>query len=200
VTETGEEFALRDAATGRLKRIRKFKGTVAKHWKNLRADFPFDVDAVGLYMYSNSHYVSYDEEKKGAVQGAKAYRLHQVRQGAKEGRWITLWWNGAVAEWQIDGISTQLCEEAPQDDGTETTALLLNFHVSRKYGYYLSKALMPIYMLVTLSLTTFCLPLGDLADRSDTVGTYVLSLFALLFVVGDCLPKLVRLSGPVLLR
>jgi hypothetical protein len=133
VTEEGREFCLRDAKVGRLMRLRTYKGMVAQHWKNLKEDFPFDRDQVDVIMYTNSHYVAYNEDKEGAIPRGKSYKLRHVQPDARgrwtEGRWLNLWWEGEVAEWKIEGISTELNEEGAQLNGIETTNIFLSFHV-----------------------------------------------------------------------
>eukprot|EP01043_Picozoa_sp_COSAG02_P066683 COSAG02_NODE_10459_length_1937_cov_1.833515_2_plen_164_part_00 len=140
MSEESGGFCLRNSETGRLKRVRIFKGMVAKYWSNLRADFPFDLDTIQVIAYTNSHYVLYDESKSGAAPRGRTYRLRPVSARTSlalddpaeehEGSWLNLWWSGEVAEWKIYGVSTELDEQAPQDDGSETTNLIISFHVS----------------------------------------------------------------------
>ena len=43
-------------------------------------------------------------------------------------------------------------------------------------------------MLALLCFTTFMLPVEELSDRMSLVATYFLAAFAMLYVVGECLP------------
>lgn len=56
-------------------------------------------------------------------------------------------------------------------------------------GYYLWKALLPLYLLTTLSMGTFHFEIDKLSDRCSTVSTFFLAAFAMLYVVGAALPK-----------
>ena len=152
VTEVGCEFCLRDSETGRLKRNRRFKGMVAKYWNNLKQDFPFDLDMITVCLYTNSHYVTYDELKEGVVSKGRTYILRQV-QDPLEGNWLNLWWNGEVAEWKILGISTMLDEEEEQPDGTATTNFYINFHVREQPRSVLALSA-PASCLILQKLTT----------------------------------------------
>ena len=142
ISEESGGFCLRSSKTGRLKRVRIFKGMVAKYWNNLKEDFPFDLDTIQVIAYTNSHYVLYDESKAGAVPRGRTYRLRPVSaensrdpdDPAEEGSWLNLWWSGEVAEWTIYGISTELDEQDQQDDGSATTNLIISFHVSATHS------------------------------------------------------------------
>lgn len=60
----------------------------------------------------------------------------------------------------------------------ELTRVWVNFHVSRKSGYYFWKALLPLYLLTALSMGTFHFSTDNLSDRYSTVSTYFLAAFA----------------------
>ena len=47
-------------------------------------------------------------------------------------------------------------------------------------GYYFWKALLPLYLLTVLSMSTFHFETDDLVSRVGTVSTYFLSAFAML--------------------
>ena len=69
------------------------------------------------------------------------------------------------------------------------TDLHIAIHISRSAGYYFWKALLPLYLLTILSFTTFEFEVDDLSSRNDTVSTYFLAAFAMLYVVGESLPR-----------
>lgn len=71
----------------------------------------------------------------------------------------------------------------------QVTKLQLKFHIVRKSSFYFWKALLPLYMLAVLALTSFHFDTDALDARSGTVATYFLAAFAMLYVVGDTLPK-----------
>ena len=51
------------------------------------------------------------------------------------------------------------------------------------------KALVPLYFLMILSFGTFEFDVDDLSNRNGSVSTYFLAAFAMLYVVGEALPK-----------
>ena len=48
---------------------------------------------------------------------------------------------------------------------------------------------MPLYLVTALSFTTFEFEVDDLENRNNTVLTTFLAAFAMLYVVGEALPK-----------
>jgi len=67
--------------------------------------------------------------------------------------------------------------------------LVVKFHISRKAGFYFWKVLLPIYMLAGLSLVSFLLDAQDFAERLNMNVTLFLASFAMLYVLGEHLPK-----------
>ena len=51
------------------------------------------------------------------------------------------------------------------------------------------KALLPLYFLMILSFGTFEFDVDNIEARSGSVSTYFLAAFAMLYVVGEALPK-----------
>jgi hypothetical protein len=53
------------------------------------------------------------------------------------------------------------------------------------------KALLPLYLVTALSFTTFDVPTDSMGivERYSMISTYFLAAFAMLYVVGESLPK-----------
>ena len=98
-------------------------------------------------------------------------------------------WSGAIPEWTLHGVSTKIVEKIANPQGQEHTNVPVSFHVTRKARYYFWKALLPLYLLTLLSMSTFHFDCDDFEGRSSTVSTYFLAAFAMLYVVGSSLPK-----------
>ena len=187
LAEFDGEFALIDNATGRLKRGRNYSGTVDNPM-DLR-NFPFDLDGIKLRFLSASDWESLDGSRKGNSAKGKSYQLRRIC-AEGEGTFLHLMWSGRIAEWQLHGISSKIVEhEVVRSGCAEVTDIQLSFHVSRKSGYYFWKALVPLYLLTTLSMGTFHFETENLPDRYSTVSTFFLAAFAMLYVVGEALPR-----------
>lgn len=177
-------FVLNDSSQGRLYRVRSYTGTVDNPM-DLRA-FPFDSDTIELHFRTYSSWSSYHERSGSSPatdEKPKTYRL----------RWASNFNNGkpvfvlnaAVAEWNLLGLSTKLTNNPTKLKGEVT----MHVHINRKAAFYFWKALLPIYLLIMLSMTSFHFETDNLEARSSTVSTYFLAAFAMLYVVGSSLPK-----------
>jgi len=62
--------------------------------------------------------------------------------------------------------------------------------VERNYGYYLWNVFLPIFLITLMSVTTFVVPLDQVADRCGVILTLLLTSVAFKFVVGQGLPKI----------
>ena len=98
-------------------------------------------------------------------------------------KWVVPYWNGTIPEWQMHGVSTRVDHRSP------ITVVTLEFHMSRQWGYYLYKALVPLYMLTILTFSVFQFDVLDVQNRAHLVVTCFLASSATLHVVGESLPK-----------
>jgi hypothetical protein len=191
----GQEFnseiqpaKIRDQHSCRLQRRQTFEGII--HNIMDLNDFPFDTDKIKVAFYTASHWQGHPSGEPIArgSSTSRAYALRPVEEG--KGEWVGGWWNGRLAEFECVGISTTI-EEVPQTSvsGVERTNISLSFCIRRKATYYFWKVLMPLFLLTALSSSTFGFAVDDFAGRSGNVATYFLAAFAMLYVVGEALPK-----------
>jgi len=62
--------------------------------------------------------------------------------------------------------------------------------VKRKYGYYMWNVFLPLFLITLMSVTTFVVPLHEVAERCGVILTLLLTSVAFKFVVGQDLPKI----------
>ena len=165
-------FSVVDAKTGRMKRAFGFTGVI-ENPMNLR-DFPFDMDDITIMFATRSHWSTFDGETGGDVAKGMTYRLRQIREEV-EGKWLDLSWSGRIGECELHGVSTRVDELSTSAQGQDQTDVVLSFHVTRKSAFYFWKCLLPLYLLFTLSLSTFHLETDNLEARVSTVSTYCLA-------------------------
>jgi len=177
--------ALSNAKTGRLKMMQHIGGVVSNPMQ-LKA-FPFDIDSILLSFETGFIFRAADDSTVGAVTTGGLYTMRKIREPG-EGKWIDPYFHGHVAEWTLHGVSTAV-EHCTDDKGLHFTDLHIGVHISRGALYYFWKALMPLYLLTILSFTTFEFDVDDLPSRNETVSTYFLAAFAMLYVVGESLPR-----------
>lgn len=75
--------------------------------------------------------------------------------------------------------------------GKDGYALLyMGVIATRFHGYYTWNVFLPTFLLTLMSVTTFAVPVGDVADRLSVILTLVLTSVAFKFVVAQGLPKI----------
>jgi len=74
--------------------------------------------------------------------------------------------------------------------GSGYSLLYTGVVVSRNYVYYEWNVFLPIFLITLMSVTTFLVPLEDVADRCGVILTLLLTSVAFKFVVGQDLPKI----------
>mmetsp|Transcript_6503 Transcript_6503/g.16448 ORF Transcript_6503/g.16448 Transcript_6503/m.16448 type:complete len:173 (+) Transcript_6503:477-995(+) len=139
--------------------------------------FPFDINCAAVELQAgNTHRLS-DGSKSGFDQGSFTVRRFDPR------------FDGVVNEWRLLGVSSRINVRPPNPQGIELISVTLGFHLSRKPAYYFWKVMLPLYMLTLLSFGTFEFEVDNLGDRNSSVSTYFLAAFAMLYVVGESIPK-----------
>eukprot|EP01052_Picozoa_sp_SAG31_P004191 SAG31_NODE_172_length_21357_cov_7.616021_3_plen_295_part_00 len=173
--------------SGRLKRTQWYQGTI-ENPMDLRK-FPFDVDALAIRFSTWSHWISLDGQATGFTScEPRTYRVQKVsRRG--EGGFLDMRFTGDIPEFTLLGISSIIDEKEKNELGGEVTLVDVAFHLSRKSAFYFWKCLVPLYMLTALSFTIYFLDSNNLEGRLGNTATFFLAAFALLYVVGESLPK-----------
>lgn len=184
--EVPQDFGLTDSSEGRMKRYCRYMGTVDNPMD--LAQFPFDINTIDLRFRSASHWVCLDGSCKGDLAKGRAYFFRPCSR-ENEGDLFQLLWNGCIAEFDVLGISLGVEDKPATSSGQEVSELLFKFHIARKTGFYFWKVLMPIYMLAGLSLASFLLDVQAFGERMNMNVTLFLASFAMLYVLGEHLPK-----------
>jgi len=169
----------------RVKLAQVIRATM-KNPMNLK-EFPFDINNIAVKLKTGTHFRALDGSVEGIASKGKHYSVRPV-ETVSEGTWIVRHFSGRINEWELHGMSTNIFE-VETVTGQEQSCVHLGFHISRTVTYYFWKALLPLYLVTILSFTTFEFQVEDLESRSSTIGTYFLAASALLYVVGDALPR-----------
>lgn len=179
------EFLVCDKASGRLKRGYRYKGTVSNPM-DLR-NFPFDVDGIDVQMLTVSTWETFDCTAGGDLATGRSYHVRKISRPS-EGEWINCCIKD-LTEFRLLGISSQVFIEPVSEHGDEGTQLNFSLHVSRRASYYMWKACLPLWLMALMNCTIFIFPTEDFQDRIQASSTFFLSTFAMLYVVGEALPK-----------
>jgi len=82
-------------------------------------------------------------------------------------------------------------ETANANNGVDySQELTVHYYLSRNTKFFLYKIIYPSVLLAVISCAVFLIDVEDVADRLAYAITGFLAAFALLFVIGDLIPKL----------
>lgn len=180
---------LSDPASGRVHMRQNIQGKLDNPMS--LASFPFDADAVSIKLWSGIQYRTADGNTSGQQPRGPLYTVRPVDMstGVQEGNFLRPDFHAKISEWRLHGMSTRFDNIGPLASGVEPTELIISFHLTRKWRYYFWKALLPLYLLTILAFGTFEIPVDNIPARNDSVATYFLAAFAMLYVVDQTLPK-----------
>ena len=185
-----EQFVVLDSADGSMKRIINYEATV-----NMPMDlhtFPFDVQTLQCEWVSISHWRQLDGSRFGSLPKGQSYILKPVWRQT-QGQFLTTFFDGRIPEWHLHSHSSErTC--AKHAAGFTITNVSLKFHLQRKWQYYLIKVVAPLVVLTVGTHLVFAISCSELADRLSNVFSMYLAAFALLYVVGDLVPRVDFLS------
>lgn len=133
--------------------------------------------------------------KEKELQGERASRHANVLQGAPQrfacgSDFVKVGWDRQHHEWKVHAISASLDFEGQLKEGYEPTNLTIDFHLSRRYGYFIYQILLPLYLTTILSWSVFLEETGEMSDRVNNSITCLIAQFALLYTVNQHLPNL----------
>ncbi len=95
----------------------------------------------------------------------------------------------SIPEWRIMGVQQTLDVKQGVSDRTSFSVLMTAIEVQRDPGFYLTKILIPLVMIVMISWAVFWMEGDGLADRMSVSFTAVLTVVAYQFIVSENLPK-----------
>ena len=180
-----EQFVVFDVDEGRMKRILNYEATIITPM-NL-VNFPFDVQRLQPEWVSISHWRQLDGGRFGSLPHGQSYQLVPIRR-KNEGAFLMMFFSGQINEWLLHSYTTSV-SSSKNPAGFTLTLVSVQFHLVRRYQYYLTKIVVPLCFLAVCSHLIHFLPCAELGDRLANTFTMFLAAFALLYVVGETVPR-----------
>ena len=115
------------------------------------------------------------------------YKLVPLRR-KDEGVFMWFFFSGTISEWLLHSYRPKM-SVAKNPAGFTITKVMLSFNIARKSEFYLAKVTAPLAVLTTAGHFVHFLPTTELADRLNGAFTMFLAAIALLYVVGDHVPR-----------
>jgi hypothetical protein len=100
----------------------------------------------------------------------------------------------SIPEWRIEGVGTRVESSNALRSSEPLSRLVLEINVTRRWGFYLWKILLPLVIIVALSWSIFWMTDESVAGRTRITATGVLTIVAYQFVVGEALPRIAYLT------
>lgn len=191
VREELEQFAVLDAAEGRLKRIVNYD-TVVNVPMDLR-HFPFDVQRVVVKFVSISHWRQADGTRHGSLPTSRSYVLRPVSR-IGEGKLLMLLWDGYLAEFMLHSYNVHMESSVHDDAKYHMTEVLVRFHLVRKASFYYIRVLVPVYLLSIGAFLVHTIPLAEIGGRLKVWSGFLMASFSMLQVSSAVLPRIGRLT------
>lgn len=179
-----EQFVVTDVTEGRMKRICNYEATVMVPME--LHHFPFDHQVIAPEWVSISHWRQFDQARYGSLPRGQSYRLEPVER-ANEGKLLLMFFGGKICEWRLEACAASLAT-AVNPAGFTITTLRVQFHISRRYAYYITKVMVPLTVLNSANMLIHFIEPHLLADRIANIFTMFLAAYALLYVVGEHVP------------
>ena len=180
-----EQFVVSGPDEGRLKRIINYECTVQCSMDLRR--FPFDWQVLCPTLVTISHWRQLDCARGGSISHGMMYKLVPLRR-KDEGVFMWFFFSGTISEWLLHSYRPKMIV-AKNPAGFTITKVMLSFNIARKSEFYLAKTTAPLAVLTTAGHFVHFLPTTELADRLNGAFTMFLAAIALLYVVGDHVPR-----------
>ncbi|MEB3274971.1 MAG: hypothetical protein VKJ85_14395 [Prochlorothrix sp.] len=96
----------------------------------------------------------------------------------------------SLPEWELETVETAITTRKEIRDRAPFSKFEINLGITRFWGYYVYKVLIPLMLLVTASWSIFWMGQDALADRLGVSLTGTLSVVAYQFLIVQDLPKI----------
>lgn len=100
----------------------------------------------------------------------------------------------SLAEWQLQGLQTQISRKLFEPDNTEYSRLTFIVEVKRNYGFYIWKVFIPLFLLTVISWSVFWIDTQEFGTQVSVGITSLLSVIAFSFTVNDTLPRVAYIT------
>lgn len=94
-----------------------------------------------------------------------------------------------IPDWRTENVTAAVVTVQEPRDRTRFSEFTAHIQVSREFGFYLWKILLPLVLMVAVSWSVFWMTGEDLSNRVAVSFTGILTVVAYQFIMGDTLPK-----------
>jgi len=180
-TEEEEAFWLEFPQYGVLAYTQRYMGTVSS-FLDLHK-FPFDSQIIQI-TFESFHWKSNDMQLL-----VLAHHMNQ-KPPRPGGSWPTMSNDVVLEEWTIEGIKVSENTKHYSFEDRDYSQVKVEVQLVRNYGYYLTKILSILVLIIACSWIVFWLDCSDLSGRTGISVTLFLAAITFTFVIGTNLPRI----------
>ena len=136
----------------------------------------------------------FDQQVFNVQLGAVGYSPQEVRLIADQGSRTGIASPFSLADWDILSWKATIIDFAPSLEEDTFAGYILSIEAQRKYGYFIIKVIIPLFMIVMMSWVVFWIDPKESGTQISVAVTTMLTLIAYRFAVGSDLPKVSYLS------
>ena len=185
--EKDEAFWLEYPDEGILAYTQRFIGTISAPMD--LHNFPFDQQKFRI-QFESFHWKADDCEL--LMLPRQSFQTQPNKDAGES--WLTMSNDVRLSEWMIDAIEVaeKMVHYAFED--RIYSQVVVSVSISRNYGYYISKLMSVLLLIVIMCWIVFLIPAEYLSDRMSIVVTLFLSAVAFNFVGSSSIPKVSYLT------
>jgi hypothetical protein len=139
-------------------------------------DFPFDRQTLKIQL------------------GSAGYSPQEVKLVPDSDSWTGVSSQLVLADWNILEWKAEVAPFSPSLDEAPFAGFYLTIEAKRKYGYFILKVILPLFLIVMMSWVVFWVDPQESGTQISVAITTMLTLIAYRFAVGSDLPKVSYLS------
>ena len=179
-----EKPVMMDSATGKLLWAQEIQGQLVNRMD--LSSFPFDHDAIEVFVHQAEDSNRDEYVLRPAGGGWNGYRTRSDEETiAMESTSVNFFFDvfEELDEWLMHGYTTEAWETIG-GNGMEYSWYKVHLHVTRRWGFYVWKIVLPLFICTIFCMSSFLFDIQDLEARNNTSVTMFLgeSLIAGLLV------------------
>ena len=126
--------------------------------------------------------------------GSAGYSPEEVKLVPDQGSRTGIADQFSLADWDILGWKVDIAPFAPSIGEEAYAGLSLSIEAKRRYGYFIIKVIIPLFLIVMMSWVVFWIDPKESGTQISVSITTMLTLIAYRFAVGNDIPKVSYLS------
>ncbi len=136
----------------------------------------------------------FDRQKFTIQLGSAGYSPQEVKLVPDQGSRTGIASKFSLVDWEILGWKVDIAPFAPSLEEDAFAGFSLSIEAKRKYGYFIIKVILPLFLIVMMSWVVFWIDPKESGTQISVAITTMLTLIAYRFAVGSDIPKVSYLS------